>query len=105
MKVSNKNFKTNYKGYEIIYAGGVYTCNSLNIYKNKNAYTMRDIKQKIRRQIAQPKFERLRKLGICLGDVFGGRMWHNNNTGEWSWDVSDFAKGFKSLNEFAYIIK
>ena len=103
MKAANKNYKTNYKGYEIIYAGGVYTCNSLNGYKK--AYTLREIKQMIRLQIAQPKFDRLRELGICLGDVFGGRMWHNNNTGEWSLDVSDFAKGFKSLNEFTYIIK
>ena len=102
MKVSNKNYRTNYKGYEIIYAGGVYTCNSLNGYKS--AYTMREIKQKIRRQIAQPKFERLRELGIVLGDVVGGKMWHDNNTGRWSWNVSDFAKGFSELNEFTFNI-
>lgn len=99
MLTKNTNYKTTYKGYEITFAGGIYLSSSM-VGRN-----LREIKKKIRLKIAQPKFERLRKLGICLGDVFGGRMWHNNNTGEWSWDVSDFAKGFKSLNEFAYIIK
>ena len=98
MKAANKNYKTTYKGYEITFAGGIYFSSSM-VGRN-----LREIKKKIRLKIAEPKFEMLKDMGIMLGDVVGGKMWHDNNTGRWSWNVSDFAKGFSELNEFTFNI-
>lgn len=49
MKVSNKNYKTNYKGYEITFAGGVYICESL--FGSHTCKSLSEIKSKIRQQI------------------------------------------------------
>lgn len=51
MLTKNNNFKTTYKGYEIIFAGGIYLSSSM-VGRN-----LREIKKKIRFKIAEPKFD------------------------------------------------
>lgn len=42
------------------------------------------------RDARQMYLKELKKFGVVPADVEGGVMWHNECTGEWSWDVRDF---------------
>lgn len=48
--------------------------------------------------------ELLRELSekeIYLVDVWGGKMWYNLATSQYSWDINDFIKGYSQLNRLA----
>ena len=38
---------------------------------------------------------------IYLVDVVGGKMWYNEETKKYSWDVNEFIKGYSQLNRLA----
>ena len=53
MLTKNTNYKTTYKGYEITFAGGIYFSSSM---MGRN---LRDIKKKIKLELAETKFQML----------------------------------------------
>lgn len=55
---------------------------------------------KKRKTIAESMLE-LGKNHIYLVDVWGGKMWYNEETKQYSWDINDFIVGYSRLNEFA----
>ena len=55
---------------------------------------------KKRKDIAEQIIE-LGKNHIYLVDVWGGKMWYNEETKQYSWDVNEFIKGYSRLNELA----
>ena len=45
------------------------------------------------------KLRELAEKHIYLVDVFGGKMWYNENSQRYSWHIDDFVEGYSELND------
>lgn len=54
--------------------------------------------------ITRKELEQLHELAenhISLVDVWGGKMWYNDETGKYTWDLNELIQGFSNLNRLA----